>query len=105
MIPYPIEAWPEGNQRHLSAESGLYCRIIIEGMFGIRPTGLHTFVLTPNYRMNGILWNSKNVYAFDTKPFDIRVIRNGNGIKILIKREGKIWKSYSSTVGKPSKYD
>ena len=29
-VPYAIEAWPEGNQRHLSAESGLYCRIITE---------------------------------------------------------------------------
>lgn len=38
-VPYPIEAWPEGNQRHLSAESGLYCRIFTEGLFGIRPTG------------------------------------------------------------------
>lgn len=38
-VPYPIEAWPEGSQRHLSAESGLYCRIITEGLFGIRPTG------------------------------------------------------------------
>lgn len=26
-VPYPVEAYPEGNQRHLSAESGLYCRI------------------------------------------------------------------------------
>lgn len=46
-VPYAIEAWPEGNQRHLSAESGLYCRIITEGMFGIRPTGLNSFVLLP----------------------------------------------------------
>lgn len=46
-VPYAIEAWPEGNQRHLSAESGLYCRIITEGLFGIRPTGFKSFVLTP----------------------------------------------------------
>lgn len=32
-VPYPIEAWPEGQQRHLSAESGLYCRVITEGLF------------------------------------------------------------------------
>lgn len=99
-VPYPIEAWPEGNQRHLSAESGLYCRIITEGMFGIRPMGLHTFMLTPQLPDEWDFMELKNVYAFGTKPFDIRVIRNGNGIKILIKREGKIWKSYSSTVGK-----
>lgn len=46
-VPYAIEAWPEGSQRHLSAESGLYARIITEGLFGIRPTGLHSFTLTP----------------------------------------------------------
>ena len=34
-VPYPVEAWPEGNQRHLSAESALYCRIFTEGLFGL----------------------------------------------------------------------
>ena len=33
-VPYAVEAWPEGSQRHLSAESGLYCRVITEGLFG-----------------------------------------------------------------------
>ena len=47
-VPYPIEAWPEGSQRHLSAESGLYCRAVTEGLFGIRPTGLKSFDLTPS---------------------------------------------------------
>jgi hypothetical protein len=46
-VPYPCEAFPEGNRRHLSAESGLYCRIFIEGMFGLRPTGLRRFDWTP----------------------------------------------------------
>ena len=46
-VPYPVEAYPEGNQRHLSAESGLYCRIFTEGLFGIRPTGLNSFTFTP----------------------------------------------------------
>lgn len=47
-VPYPIEAWPEGNQRHLSTESALYARILTEGLFGIRPTGLRSFNLTPS---------------------------------------------------------
>jgi hypothetical protein len=47
-VPYPCEAFPEGNRRHLSAESGLYCRIFIEGIFGLRPTGLRSFDWTPN---------------------------------------------------------
>ena len=46
-VPYPVEAYPEGNQRHLSAESALYCRVYTEGMFGLRPTGFDSFLLTP----------------------------------------------------------
>ena len=34
-VPYPIEAYPEGNMRHLSAESALYCRVITDGLFNI----------------------------------------------------------------------
>ena len=40
-VPYPVEAWPEGNQAHLSAESALYCRIFIEGLFGIKTAGFN----------------------------------------------------------------
>lgn len=53
-VPYAIEAWPEGGQRHLSAESGLYGRIITEGMFGIRPTGFNSFTLSPDCQRIGI---------------------------------------------------
>lgn len=63
-VPYAIEAWPEGNQRHLSAESGLYCRIITEGLFGIRPSGFDSFVLTPHMPDE---WNEislSNIRAF-----------------------------------------
>ena len=34
--------------RQLSAESGLYCRIFTEGLFGIRPTGFRSFEMTPS---------------------------------------------------------
>ncbi len=34
-VPYPIEAYPEGNKRHLSAESALYCRVITDGILNI----------------------------------------------------------------------
>lgn len=47
-IPYAVEAFPEGNQAQLSAESGLYLRIITEGILGIRPTGLGKFVINCN---------------------------------------------------------
>jgi hypothetical protein len=89
-VPYPIEAWPEGSQRHLSAESGLYCRIITEGMFGIRPAGLRSFTLIPRLPKE---WNSmalKDVHSFGDKPFDIIVTRvNGGKIRVEILSAGK----------------
>ena len=95
-VPYPIEAWPEGSQRHLSAESGLYCRAIIEGMFGIRPTGLASFSLTPRLAED---WNDmslKHIRAFGG-DFDITVSRIGGGkvevaLKDNSKGTGKKWK-------------
>lgn len=76
-VPYAIEAWPEGDQRHLSAESGLYGRIITEGMFGIRPTGFKAFTLTPRLPKE---WNEmalRKVKAFDSE-FDIEINRLKN---------------------------
>ena len=42
-----VEAYTEGNQRHLSAESAFYCRLCTEGLFGLRPTGFRSFTYTP----------------------------------------------------------
>ena len=77
-VPYPIEAWPEGSQRHLSAESGLYCRIITEGLFGIRPVGLRSFDLTPSLPA---AWNRvelRRIRAFGSE-FDLRIERMDSG--------------------------
>ncbi|MDP2038017.1 MAG: hypothetical protein Q8L04_11585, partial [Ignavibacteria bacterium] len=87
-VPYPVEAYPEGNQRHLSAESGLYCRIITEGIFGIRPTGLKTFTLTPRLPKD---WNNmklKHVRLFG-EDFDISVSRSKNKLEVVITRENE----------------
>ena len=54
-VPCPVEALPEGNQRHLSAESGLYCRVITEGLLGFNPQFLMNLPLLPGYPMAGIL--------------------------------------------------
>ena len=77
-VPYAIEAWPEGDQRHLSAESGLYCRIITEGMFGMRPTGLKSFTLTPRLSETWPEMALKNVRAFGSN-FNIDVVRAAAG--------------------------
>ncbi len=73
-VPYPIEAWPEGSQRHLSAESGLYCRVITEGMFGIRPTGFRSFTVTPRLAEGWNQMSLKHIRAFGG-DFDLEVSR------------------------------
>lgn len=35
-VPYAVEAYPEGGMRHLSAESGLFCRVFTDGLLNIR---------------------------------------------------------------------
>lgn len=93
-VPYAIEAWPEGSQRHLSAESGLYCRVITEGLFGFRPVGFNSFELKPSMPSS---WNNmamRKVKAFGN-DFDVIVSRIGSGkIQIVV----------SPSAGKEKKY-
>lgn len=88
-VPYAIEAWPEGGQRHLSAESGLYGRIITEGMFGIRPVGFKEFIATPRLPQ---AWNEmrlRNICAFRT-TFDMEINRLANGkLQVSVWQKGK----------------
>lgn len=100
-VPYAIEAWPEGSQRHLSGESGLYCRIITEGLFGIRPTGFNSFTLTPQLPDKWDTMELKNIGAFGKAPFDINIDRNGNDIKTTITKDNKVIRTYTSKVGAP----
>lgn len=82
-VPYPVEAYPEGDQRHLSAESGLYCRIFTEGLFGIRPTGLHSFDFTPRLPKSWSTMKLKRIHAFE-RDFDITVERAGKNLRLKI---------------------
>ncbi|WP_293668498.1 hypothetical protein [uncultured Parabacteroides sp.] len=88
-VPYAIEAWPEGSQRHLSAESGLYCRIITEGLFGIRPTGLHSFVFPPRLPQEWDHMDLRKICAFG-KVFDIEVKRAGGKLQVAVTTGGKV---------------
>lgn len=81
-VPYPVEAYPEGSQRHLSAESGLYCRIFIEGLFGMRPTGFNSFNCTPRLPKSWKQMALRNIHAFDT-VFDLKIARL-NSEKVLV---------------------
>ena len=88
-VPYPVEAWPEGNQRHLSAESGLYCRVITEGLFGINPVGLNKFEILPRLPENWNFMKLKNIKAFG-KTFDIEVTRVSGETVLKVVSEGKM---------------
>jgi len=90
-VPYAVEAWPEGDQRHLSAESGLYCRAVTEGLFGIEPVGLDAFTMKPRLPKG---WNEmglEHIRAFNT-DFDIKVVRLGRGqrVRVFVFVAGKI---------------
>lgn len=88
-VPYAIEAWPEGNQRHLSAESGLYCRIITEGLFGIRPIGFKSFVLTPRLPAE---WNQMSLHKIQAfgSSFDVEIQRAGEKLQVTVLNQGKV---------------
>ncbi len=84
-VPYPVEAWPEGDQAHLAAESALYCRIFTEGLFGIEPVGFHSFRLQPRLPKAWNIMALSNVRAFDSR-FDVVVTTISKGLlcRILI---------------------
>jgi len=88
-VPYPVEAYPEGGQRHLSAESGLYCRIYTEGLFGIRPVGLSSFTITPQLPADWDFMRLKKVHGFQ-KEFDIDVKREGDKIRLTVTSNGAV---------------
>ena len=79
-VPYPVEAWPEGNMRHLSAESALYCRIVTEGLFGLDPVGFGKFDLKPHLPKGVERMTLKNIRAFG-KAFSVSV--DASGVKVL----------------------
>jgi cellobiose phosphorylase len=87
-VPYPVEAWPEGDQRHLSSESALYCRIFTEGLFGMRPTGLDRFRCTPRLPEGWPRMALRSVRAFN-RNFDVVVERRDHGQHLSIIQGGK----------------
>jgi hypothetical protein len=103
-VPYPVEAYPEGNQRHLSAESALYCRIYTEGLFGLRPTGLTAFECTPRLPKTWPAMQLKAVHAFGT-VFDLRVARIGEKLTVEIRRDGRVEKSVAIADGATAAID
>lgn len=97
-VPYPVEAYPEGNQRHLSAESALYGRIYTEGLFGIRPTGLRSFTCTPRLPAGWPQMKLRNVHAFGS-VFDLSVSRADAKLNVELCQDGKPLQSKQIAAG------
>lgn len=87
-IPYAVEAFPEGNQAHLSAESGLYLRILTEGVLGLKFVGLGKFILKPNLPTTWNKFSIRNIHIGD-KEINISVIRNNDGYEIKCEYKGE----------------
>ncbi|MGN0797449.1 MAG: glycosyl hydrolase family 65 protein [Christensenellales bacterium] len=87
-IPYAVEAFPEGNQAQLSAESGLYLRIFTEGVLGIRPIGLGKIVITPHLPDK---WTSCSIrkLRFAGKQVDITVNKQADAYGLTLSVDGE----------------
>lgn len=86
-VPYPVEAWPEGAQRHLSAESALYCRVVTEGLFGIDPLGLGKFSVMPRLPAG---WASMSLDHMQAFGGDWSIVVRGR--HVLVTKSGKVVK-------------
>lgn len=101
-VPYVVEAFPEGDMAHLSAESGLYCRIFTEGLFAITPTSFNSFNIQPRLPKN---WNEmalRHVRLYG-KDIDIEVKRAGikTHIRIIDANSKKTYFDKKVTLDKP----
>lgn len=84
--PYPFEAFPEGNRAHLSGESVLFCRIITEGLFGLKVTGYRRLRISP--RQKGVSITGIHVFGKEL------AISENDGIELVT--GGKTYKSSSA---------
>lgn len=88
-VPYAVEAWPENNMAHLSAESALYCRIFTEGILGLEPTGFRSFTLSPHLPAKWDYLTISQIKAFDT-TFDVHLRREKQKLQVQVVHQGKV---------------
>jgi hypothetical protein len=94
-VPYAVEAWPEGQQRHLSAESGLYARVVTEGLFGIEAASLRSFTIAPRLPKGWPRMALRHMRAFGAggdsggDGIDIVTSRTQRGQRVLVRLDGK----------------
>ncbi len=89
-VPYPVEAYPENNMKHLSAESALYARIFIEGLLGIEPLSFNQVKLSPSIPEEWPTVILENV-SLSGNLVDIRLKRISSGLHLKIEAEDKVF--------------
>ncbi len=89
-VPYAVEAYPENNMKHLSAESALYARIFTEGMFGIEPIDLNRIKIKPSLPK---AWNEMSITALHImgRIIDIQINRKGEYLKIELLENNRVF--------------
>ena len=87
-VPYMVEAFPEGNMAHLSAESVLFCRIFTEGILGIEAAGFRSFSMRPQLPSDWPFFRMKNVRAFGS-VFDISIERADKKLLVEVRQNGQ----------------
>lgn len=82
-VPYVVEAYPEGNMAHLSAESALYCRVFTEGMLGIKPVGFNSFSMTPRIPADWDQVKLDRIQAYGAEH-SIEINRKNTGLQVIV---------------------
>ena len=75
-VPYAVEAYPEGGRRHLSGESALFCKVILEGLIDMTPTGIASCTVKPSLPAGLDHLTLGNIRAFGA-VFGVEVRRDG----------------------------
>lgn len=91
-VPYPVEAFPEGNQRHLAGESALYNRIFLEGILGMRPVGFGEMVIRPQLPKSWSYITFENIHI-NQKIYNITVKKQDNYTIKITQQEDIIYES------------
>lgn len=82
-VPYAVEAYPEGDKRHLSAESALFCRVVTEGLCGMTPVGLRKLEIRPSIP-EALGWlKLSNIHACGS-CFDLELVWQKDGCKAIV---------------------
>lgn len=98
-VPYAIEAYPEGNQAHLAAESALYARIYLEGILGYEPLGFNSFKLHLSIPKEIKTLSYEN-FNFANRLLSIYVIKEKDGYYLKIPEIGfaRAFKNYEDII-------